>query len=287
MTEQHPLPTDPRFQDLNGRVFGKLTVLFYAGKKSGKYSLWHCRCECGRERTSDSSSLTLGRTTACLYCFRHRPKPGIRSDFKDLTGQTFGRLTVVSLERRTLTSRGSRAYWLCRCKCGESTVVRGDTLKDGNTVSCGCMVVAPSWHDEPIPETKHCSGCGRTLPFTLEHFNRHPSGKYGFLSRCRDCFKAEKKAAWARNGKRARERVLIHYGGDPPKCACCGEAHSEFLAVDHIDGGGAKHRREVGRNICPWLIRHGFPEGFRILCHNCNLALGLYGYCPHKGIKES
>jgi len=26
----------------------------------------------------------------------------------------------------------------------------------------------------------------------------------------------------------------------------------------------------------------GYPTGFRVLCHNCNQAIGLYGYCPHK-----
>jgi hypothetical protein len=31
-----------------------------------------------------------------------------------------------------------------------------------------------------------------------------------------------------------------------------------------------------------WLKRNGYPKGFRVLCHNCNSARGLYGYCPHK-----
>jgi hypothetical protein len=29
------------------------------------------------------------------------------------------------------------------------------------------------------------------------------------------------------------------------------------------------------------LARNGFPDGYRVLCHNCNMALGQYGYCPH------
>src|SRR5438094_472700 len=101
MAEPHPIPTDPRFQDLNVRVFGKLTVLFYAGRRSNKYSIWHCHCECGRERTITSSELTLGKSTSCVYCFRHRPKPNTRADAEDLTGRVFGRLTVVSLHHRT------------------------------------------------------------------------------------------------------------------------------------------------------------------------------------------
>ena len=77
-----------------------------------------------------------------------------------------------------------------------------------------------------------------------------------------------------------RALAIEHYGG---KCACCGETEPDFLSFDHIGGGGSKHRKEVlrGRTMGAWLVRNGYPEGFQILCHNCNLARGFYGYCPH------
>lgn len=79
-----------------------------------------------------------------------------------------------------------------------------------------------------------------------------------------------------------RLRVLKHYSGEVPVCACCQEAHYEFLGIDHIDGGGTQHRKSVGVNLDRWLIKNGFPEGYQVLCHNCNLSLGMYGHCPHK-----
>jgi hypothetical protein len=87
--------------------------------------------------------------------------------------------------------------------------------------------------------------------------------------------------------KRERWVVLIHYGGNPPKCACCGEMRYEFLAIDHIHGGGIRHAKEIGiktggRRMYHWLIKNNFPDGFRVLCHNCNLSMGFYGYCPHQ-----
>ena len=77
-----------------------------------------------------------------------------------------------------------------------------------------------------------------------------------------------------------RKIVFSHYGN---VCACCGESHYEFLAIDHIDGRGYEHRKKVGpQRIAAWLIKNGFPEGFRTLCHNCNMSRGLYGFCPHE-----
>jgi hypothetical protein len=52
----------------------------------------------------------------------------------DLTGQKFGRLTVIKGVR---TNR--HVQWLCRCECGNETVVAGSLLRNGNTRSCGCL----------------------------------------------------------------------------------------------------------------------------------------------------
>lgn len=53
----------------------------------------------------------------------------------DMQGQVFGRLTV--LERDSFSSGKTR--WLCRCECGQSTVVIGQLLRNGKTRSCGCL----------------------------------------------------------------------------------------------------------------------------------------------------
>ena len=76
-------------------------------------------------------------------------------------------------------------------------------------------------------------------------------------------------------------KIFSHYGW---KCACCGETRKEFLTIDHINGGGTKHRKETGGGLgfYYWLIRNGFPKEYRTLCMNCNFALGKYKYCPHE-----
>lgn len=54
----------------------------------------------------------------------------------DLTGQKFGRLTV--LERMDNNAR-REAMWRCRCDCGNITIARGTKLRSGRTRSCGCV----------------------------------------------------------------------------------------------------------------------------------------------------
>lgn len=56
--------------------------------------------------------------------------------FIDLTGQSFNRLTVLSLSARD--SKNGSKYWDCLCACGTRTSVRADSLKSGKVQSCGC-----------------------------------------------------------------------------------------------------------------------------------------------------
>jgi len=94
--------------------------------------------------------------------------------------------------------------------------------------------------------------------------------------------------------KAQKRRLLIitHYSNNTMQCNCCGDKHIEFLSIDHINGGGNKHRKELfgytcsGDRFYSWLIRNNFPEGYQILCYNCNLSRGFYGYCPHQKEKD-
>ena len=55
---------------------------------------------------------------------------------KDITGQKFGKLTVLSCEGKL---DGKNIYWKCQCECGNITIKNGNSLRSGNTKSCGCM----------------------------------------------------------------------------------------------------------------------------------------------------
>lgn len=73
----------------------------------------------------------------------------------------------------------------------------------------------------------------------------------------------------------ARAEVLAHYSpSSPPRCACCGTTRK--LTIDHVNGGGTAHRREIfgrpqsGWQFYLWLIAENFPPGYQVLCRPCN-----------------
>ena len=61
---------------------------------------------------------------------------GLPPRVKDERGNVYGKLTV--LEFAYLEGTGIR--WLCSCECGKNVIVRGSSLRNGHTSSCGCAV---------------------------------------------------------------------------------------------------------------------------------------------------
>lgn len=98
----------------------------------------------------------------------------------------------------------------------------------------------------------------------------------------------------ARNkGRALKKEVLAAYGS---RCLCCGEKRWQFLSIDHGWGNGSEERRRlfgsngygVGQKFYRHLQKEGYPQdrGYRVLCTNCNSAVGMYGQCPHDEERE-
>lgn len=70
-------------------------------------------------------------------------------NYQDLTGKTFARLFVIS---RGENDHKGLPRWLCSCVCGNEILVLGQSLKSGNTKSCGC------YHKDRVSETHRKEG---------------------------------------------------------------------------------------------------------------------------------
>lgn len=95
-------------------------------------------------------------------------------------------------------------------------------------------------------------------------------------------FRQESRDSQAAARKRLREEMLKAYG---ERCACqwCPETNTDFLTLDHINGDGKEHRKQVGSHTYADLRRKGWPQGgYRLLCWNCNALTKNGRVCPHE-----
>jgi hypothetical protein len=126
-----------------------------------------------------------------------------------------------------------------------------------------------------------CRDCG-LVPFTKGRFTCETCAK-------RACDRVKKQYALL------RIEVLTKYCGGTPYCQCpgCNVKIIEFLNIDHIYGDGAEHRKELGirrehgqriggRAIIYWLRENNYPDGFQVLCANCNKAKDRKQFCPRR-----
>ena len=125
----------PALKDLTGQKFGKLTVV-KRGPNQNKKVQWECLCDCGNTVYVRSDQLLRGITKSCGCLHKQIAAKIGHSNFKDLAGQQFGKLTALysikSLEDK-------KYHWVCQCECGNIVEVLGTSLTSGNTKSCGCL----------------------------------------------------------------------------------------------------------------------------------------------------
>lgn len=132
-------------RDLTGEMFGRWKVICQAEdhiSSSGKHEVaWLCECTC-EEHTRKvvlqrSLIYELSKSCGCL-----NKEVVSNMFFNDLSGQKFGRLTVVKRVEDLITKNGNKfTRWLCKCECGNEIVVLGSALTrvERPTKSCGCL----------------------------------------------------------------------------------------------------------------------------------------------------
>lgn len=130
--------------DLAGKKFGRLTVLRrdpepYRSPSGKPTPRWRCRCDCGKEIIVLQNTLTdRRRHDQSCGCARTE---ATRRHAKDMTGQRFGRLTVVgAVELDKPQPNGTKLGWLCRCDCGKEVIATRKNLLSGKKLSCGCLL---------------------------------------------------------------------------------------------------------------------------------------------------
>lgn len=185
-----------------------------------------------------------------------------------------------------------------------SDFTKNKAAKDGLCAYCRpCFKISreasragssPPWVEAKIPPLgeKYCSACQTFRP--TSEFSRKQQSLVG-QAQCKSCKRRKRKAFYAENpgkhmahkayqraaGLRFKALAISGYGG---VCACCGEDVFDLLSIDHIEGGGRAHKKELNRStIFRWLVKNNYPSGFRVLCFDCNCA-NYNGSCGHKSV---
>lgn len=161
--------------------------------------------------------------------------------------------------------------------------------------------------------SKKCPKCKKIKD--CNEFPRNKSRKDGLYVYCKDCSKVLSKKYRLKNPEKCyqairrwqkrnpeklkltmhnaalktKREVMGKYSEGDPKCACCGETEIKFLTIDHIKGGGMAERKKLnnkgGYNFYRYLRKKNYPDGYQVLCFNCNMSKGAYGECPHRSRK--
>ena len=123
-----------KIKDLTGKRYGRLMVIELAGTDGKGHARWLCKCDCGNIKNVLSGSLTSGNVKSC-GCYRKEliGAQGTKRK-KNLVGQKFGKLIVLSDTGRRC---GSNVVWHCQCECGRYNDVQGWCLQDGSVTTCG------------------------------------------------------------------------------------------------------------------------------------------------------
>jgi hypothetical protein len=151
---------------------------------------------------------------------------------------------------------------------------------------------------------KTCSKCKQEK--LLDRFSRSKRHSDGCMAWCKDCcaeyqknyrpvYYAANKENCDNNTKHSNRRLRAEIiDGLGAVCSCCGETRRNFLSLEHINGGGHKHRQSHKynqRSLYKEIIREGFPrDKYTLLCFNCNCSRGFFGYCcnpPTEQVKQS
>ena len=142
-----------QFKDMTGQVIKNWEVICLTSapkKQKSNLKWWHCRCiKCGKEKDFCGGEIRQGRIGECK-CDKQKVLPKINkipqnyfkneitksNKIKNELNHQYGKLTVIDFAY----TKNTKAYWYCRCECGNECIVSGNALRNGDIKSCGCLV---------------------------------------------------------------------------------------------------------------------------------------------------
>lgn len=215
-----------RQQEIIGTRFGSLTAINVEPDK-GRRHYYLCRCDCGNETKVREDALLSGKVQSC-GCMRVAIINEKREKRReDLTGQKFGRWTVLEkygYHRHLI-------HWTCRCDCGTVRFVSEAGLRNGTSSSCGCYnrEVVSSMGELKI---KNLTGQRFGRLVAIYRTNKQAGNNYKWHCLC-DCGRGKDVAGYELTS------------GKTKSCGCCDfVSHGEWKIRQLLDSAGIAYEHE-------------------------------------------
>ncbi len=162
----------------------------------------------------------------------------------------------------SLMERGSRICNACHRLGAARSAFRPPELKrralsktEVVCTKCGAPLTGDNWY--PSMRTNNQRQCKSCHCKAVLSRLRTPRGSFA-------------NRVWFRKrGQELKVEVLSHYSGGPPRCTRRGYTDVRALSIDHVNSGGAQHGKKV-KKMCEWFLRNEYPDGYAVLCLNCN-----------------
>lgn len=175
----------------------------------------------------------------------------------------------------SLTNVHTQVIIICK-KHGQFSQIPRDHMLGSGCPECGKIKraatrlgVLPSVYEESLNNRqRYCNVHGFQNSDKYYNSKVIKDERVIFHNTCKECSDKRSKQVH----KELRLEIITHYSPNM-NCDICGEKHLNFLAIDHINGGGNAHRRKT-KQVYRDIKRNGFPSGYRVLCHNCNFKYG-------------
>lgn len=185
-------------------------------------------------------------------------------EFRDISNQKFGRLTPIEY----VGIHKTRSAWLCKCDCGNETIVSTDKILSGHTKSCGCLKIKYSIINKRIFQIWY------NMQSRCKKSNRKDS-KYYFgkgIKICREWDTYENFQSWALENGYADNLTIdrIDTKGDykPSNCRWITLAEQQrnkrncrYLTINGVKKTLAEWSREIGisRSTLQYRIEKNMP----------------------------
>lgn len=128
-------------------------------KQNGRNVFWNCKCVCGNIFVATTSDIIRGVRKSC-GCKKKELLS--QAHLQDITGQRFGRLTVLYRDlSHQYNHKKPRTYWMCQCDCGNIVSVERQHLVCRGQKSCGCLQSIGEFNINQLLSTHHINYCSQ------------------------------------------------------------------------------------------------------------------------------